>query len=69
MDVTTPILHFFVFHFLVENKENQLYFRLFSPWYVIPLKELSKTQKVEKANFYRVFPVSGTYKRFPLATV
>ncbi len=61
MDVTTPS-SIFHFHFLVENKENQLYFPCFSPWYHTP-KKLSKTQ-VEKANFVRVFP--GTLlQRFP----
>ncbi len=57
MDVTDPSLHFSFFSFLVKNKENQLFFNLF--FSLVSYPKSIKTQ-VEKANFYRVFPVSGT---------
>ncbi len=56
MDEMHPITFFSFFHFLVENKENQLYFRLFFSWYHTLV--FSKTQNW-KANFYRVFPCFG----------
>ncbi len=52
---------FSVFHFLVENKENQLYFRLF--FSLVSYPKASKTQN-GKSNFYS-FPVSFLHKWFP----
>ncbi len=67
MDVTTFITPFFSFFIFLENKESQLIrFACFSPWYHTPKASLNA--KLEKANFYRVFPFRAISYRFPGVT-